>query len=313
MHVSKSNSDSSKRTSLLIAALFAFGIVVSILLWKLGTTKTDSTDAKTQYPQRIVSLTPSVTECLFALGCQDKIVGVSQFCNYPPEASKLPRMGGRINPNFERLLSLRPDLVIYQGNHQKVESFCRTYGIDAMKVEFKNIDSIFSDIKMIGQTLGAGQQAEQVIARINKTIEDIRQTLSSSEKVRVFFSLGRLSGSMSSLTTIGGDTFISELIELAGGENIFADLSQDYVEINKEALRRLDPDVIIDARPGENLSDKEISSLENDWSDMPGLSAVKNGNVRILTDTFLLMPTPRLTLTLDKIARVIHPEAFVDE
>jgi iron complex transport system substrate-binding protein len=293
--------------------LFAFGIVVSMLLWNVGATQSDNTSAKTKYPARIVSLTPSVTECIFALGCEDKLVGVSQFCNYPPEASKLPRMGGRINPNFEKLLSLRPDIVIYQGNHSKVESFCKTYNIDTMKVELRNFESIFSDIKMIGQKLGADQQAVKVVARIEKAIEDVQQKLAGTERPSVFFCLGRLSGSMTSLTTIGGGTFISELVDFAGGENIFADLTRDYVEINKEPLRQLDPDVIIEIRPGENLSDEDIASLEKDWGDMPGLSAVKNGNVYVLTDVFLLMPTPRLTLAIDELARVIHPEAFENE
>ena len=127
MHTSNSNSGYNKRMHLLMAALFAFGIIVSVALWKVGTVKTYSNRQTTQYPLRIVSLTPSVTECLFALGCQERIVGVTQFCNYPPQASQLPRLGGRINPNFERLLSLQPDLVIYQGNYQKVEQFCKTY------------------------------------------------------------------------------------------------------------------------------------------------------------------------------------------
>lgn len=296
-----------------MAALFAFGIIVSVALWQVGKVKTGSNPQTTQYPQRIVSLTPSVTECLFALGCQDKIVGVTQFCNYPPEAKSLPRLGGRVNPNFERLLSLRPDLVIYQGNYHKLESFCKSYDIQNMKLEFNNIDSIITDINILGQRLGAAENAEKVTSRINATIADIRQTLSGRKKVRVFFCLGRLSGSMSSLTTIGGRTFISEMIEIAGGENIFADLSRDYVEINKEALLERDADVIIEARPGEQLSDEDISRLKTNWAEMAGITAVKNGNVHILTDVFLLMPTPRITLTMEKLASVLHPEVFAHE
>lgn len=313
MNTSNSNSNYNRRMYLLMAALFAFGLIASVALWKLGANKTDGNRRKKQSSQRIVSLTPSVTECLFALGCGERIVGVTQFCNYPPEALSLPRLGGRINPNFERLLSLMPDLVIYQGNYQKVESFCKAYNIDSMKVDLNNIDSIITDIKIIGQRLGASEQAEQVTSQISRAIEDLQRMLSNRERPRVFFCLGRISGSMSSLTTIGGDTFISEMVGFAGGENIFADLSQDYVEINKEALLELDPDVIIDARPGEQLSHEDISSIEKDWGDLPGLTAVKNGNVHILTDEFLLMPTPRMILTLERLANVIHPEAFVDE
>jgi iron complex transport system substrate-binding protein len=222
-------------------------------------------------------------------------------------------LGGRINPNFERLLSLRPDLVIYQGNYHSVEAFFRTYNIKSMKVDLNNIESILNDIGVIGQRLGAGVRAEQVTAYINDAIENVRQRLSGRKKVRVFYCLGRLSGSMTSLTTIGGNTFISEMIGIAGGENIFAGLTQDYVEINKEALRQLDPDVIIEARPGEKLSGRDISRFKNDWADMPGLTAVKNGNIHILTDEFLLMPTPRLTMTIEKLANVIHPEAFAND
>lgn len=310
MPYSKSNSGFDKRMRLLIVVFFAFGIGVSVLLWNFGATKTDSTSVKTQFPQRIVSLTPSVTEIVFAMGCEDKLVGVTQFCNYPPEASLLPRLGGRINPNFERLLSLRPELVIYQGNHHKVESFCKTYNIATMKVDLNNVDSIIKDIETIGQRLDASAQAGQVIARISTSIENVRQAVAGRKKVSVFFCLGRLSGSMSSLTTTGGGTFISDLIGFAGGENIFGDLTLDYVEINKEALLELDPEVIIEVRAGEQLSDEDISLLQKDWGGMSGLDAVKNGNVHILTDVFLLMPTPRLTLAVDRLANVIHPEAF---
>ena len=313
MNISSSNRPDPKRMPLFIAALGIMGVCVSILFWKIDTRQQNVNRNQAKYPTRIISVSPSVTECLFALGCEDRIVGVTQFCNYPPEASSLPNLGGLINPNFERLLSLRPDIVIYQGYFNKVAGFCHSQKIKTLQVQVNDIETINSDIMVLGEKLGCQERAIEVVSQINITIENIKSRLAGMKKVKVFLCLGRLSGSMASLTTVGGDTFISEMVALAGGENIFADLSQDYAEINKEGLLERDPDVIIEVRPGEELGDDVVRSLEADWGDMGHLTAVKNGNVHILTEDYLLMPTPRLTMTLERLANVIHPEAFEDE
>ena len=302
-----------KKLSLSAFLLLSAGILISIALWKLDSARSQISKNETEYPCRIISLTPSVTESLFAIGCADKIVGVTRFCRYPRKATTLPNLGGLINPNFEKLLSLNPDMVIYQGHHTRIIQFCKTQKIKTLRLEFNNIETIISDIRLLGDTLGKQSQSQKVISRINKTIDEITAALSGRRKKRVFFCLSRLSGSMTNLTTIGPETFISEMVNLAGGENIFSDLPQDYAEINKEALLERQPEIIIEVRPGESLSVKDIESLKKDWSDMTGLSAAREKKVHILTESYLLMPTPRLTLTLDLLARTIHPEAFADE
>jgi len=305
----------------LILILFSAGALLSFLIYSEGennpresftSLKKDGQKPVGVFPQRIVCLAPSVAEAVFALGCGGRVVGVSSFCDYPPQAREKLNLGGYINPDFERLLAVQPDLVIIQGKFEKVVRFCRRNNIDLLQVEMSDIKTIEQDLRAIGATLGCGEQAEKLCDRINGQLKQIQLKLAGVKKKRVFLSLFRQPGSLKGLSTAGGNTFLSELIEIAGGENIFADVCQDYPTVSKESLIKRQPEVILEpCRQGE-LSAEQMNRSRLDWQILPALPAVKNGEIHFLKENDLLKPGPRVAQAAVLLAGILHPEVTID-
>ena len=248
----------------------------------------------TPVPQRIVSMAPNITETVFALGQGSRLVGVTDFCVYPPEAAKREKIGGFFNPNLEKLAALEPDLVLLQGRHQKVTRFCEVRGIRAVHVAMDSIATIYSGILDLGAVLGVSHKARSLCNTIKEKLEAVRERAARFPKRKVFISLGRSMGSMTSLYTVGGTSFLSEVLGIAGGENIFADVNQPYPEASKESLMVRAPDVILEMRPGDILSQEQRAELMSEWQAFHHLPAVVQGNIRIVTENFVLIPGPRV-------------------
>ncbi len=298
------------KTLIAFLLLTGIGTVISLLL-----DRTDSSETRpgpTGTPRRIICMSPAVTELVFALGCGEHVVGVSDFCTWPTDASKKDKIGGVFNPNLEKLLVLAPDLIIIQGRCEKVTQFCRKKNISLLQVEVSDIKTIYNDLNLLGRRLGRADQAARLCTEIRQALWEIKVKAAKHRKQRVFFSLGRTSGSLIGLTTVGGKTFLSELINIAGGDNIFADIGQPYPRISKEALLKRAPEIIIEAHPGLALNHEEQQRLTRDWQAFASLPAVQNGQIRFLTEEYLLIPGPRICQTARLLARCIHPEVFGD-
>jgi len=260
--------------------------------------------------RRIVCLAPSITETVFALGGGDRVVGVGDFTFWPAKAKELPKVGGFIDPNFERLLSLRPDLVIVQGRQDKVADFCRRQGIDFLRIERNDLPGVFEGIRDIGRKLGLEPRAWELEAELRRGLERISLEVSGRPRARVFLAIGRTAGTLSQLMTAGGASYLSQLVDVAGGDNIFADLKRDYPMISKESLVVRDPEVIIEAHPGEQLSEEARKAFLTDWRALPGVNAVREGRIVVLTQDHLLIAGPRLVESAQCLAEAIHPEVF---
>jgi len=285
------------------------GLVVCLALLTLC--PGDALDAQEARPEpilRAVSLGPNITETIFALGQGHCLVGVSDFDNFPPEARALPRVGGYVNPNFERLLALRPDLVLLHGKHDKVDAFCKDKGIRVVHVAMESVSSVFSAITQLGEVFQCSQRATRLSAAIGKDLEALRKTVSPYRRPRVFVSLWRSAGGLSGLGTAGKGSYVGELVEAAGGESIFGNVSIPYPEASKESLIKREPEVILELRPGEEISDAQKKALVSDWQVLRTVPAVQSGSIHILTNDFLLVPGPRMGSAVRAIARALHPE-----
>ncbi len=272
----------------------------------------NSTDRVT-IPQRIVCMSPSITEIVFALGGEDRVVGVSNFCLYPPQAKKKPKLGGFLNPNFEQLIALDPDLVIVQGVSEKITRFCQQEDIELLRVQVDDVESIRNDIEVLGRKLGCPERGKQLSFEISRALDDIKMRLAQCEPRKVFFSLYRTTGSMSGLTTVGADTFISELIGICGGENIFNDVGIRYPQISKESLLKRAPQIIIEPISTENLSPQYREQVIGDWRDFfAGFAGDSTEGPRIYlpASEALLIPGPRIVQAAAMLAKMIHPEVF---
>lgn len=261
-------------------------------------------------PQRIVCMSPSITEIVFALGGEDRVVGVSNFCLYPPAAKKKPRLGGFLNPNFEQLIALEPDLVIVQGVSEKITQFCQQENIELLKVQVDSVENICNDIEVLGRKLGCPERGKQLSFEISGALNDIKTRLAQRESRKVFFSLYRTTGSMSGLTTIGADTFVSELIGICGGENIFNDVAIRYPQISKESLLKRAPQIIIEPISTENLSPQYREQVIGDWRDFFTGVSVENQRIYLPRSEVLLIPGPRIVQAAAMLAKMIHPEVF---
>ena len=258
--------------------------------------------------RRIVSMAPNITETIFALGCGERLIAVTDFCIYPPEAKELPRVGGHFNPNLERLTVLHPDLVIVQGKHEKMERFCRQKGIPILHVRMDSLSSIYDGILELGRVLNCTERAQKLCAAIRTNLEQIREKTAGRSRKKVFVCLGRSPGSMASLYTAGGPSFVSEILQIAGGENIFSDVTQPYPEASKESLVKRAPEIIIETRPGENITDVQRRRIISEWNVLRGIPAVSNRRVYVLAEDFLLVPGPRVGAAARCLARTLHGE-----
>jgi iron complex transport system substrate-binding protein len=261
-------------------------------------------------PARIISLTPSTTEILHGVGAFERVVAVSDYCSYPPGVSKLPRVGGWNNPNMEQIASLRPDLVIFSdAQAQFVKDKVEAAGIKTLSVPSQTLEDAFTAITLVGRATGDEAAAERLLQQTRASVETIRLATARLPRRRVLCVVDRVPGTLRDLYTAGGDSFIAQLIRVAGGEPVSPPTREGWGKMQKEAVVALDPDVILDL-----MMQKEAGSLAEDtlavWKELPGLRAVRDGRVYPVRDETVLHPSQLVGDSARKFAELIHPEAF---
>lgn len=246
-------------------------------------------------PQRIVSLAPSVTETLFALGVGNKVMGVTTYCDYPPEALEKEKVGDTTRPNLERIISLGPDLVIVSTASQ-LEQFVsklEELNIPVYVSNPRNVEGVLLSINAIGEMVGASSRARELSADLRARLGAIESKVKTSGTKTVFFIL-----SSEPLFTVGGATFIDDLINRAGGRSISTEISGDYPQYSLESALASSPEVIFLAS-GADLPARLNSTR-----------AAQSGRVYHIDDNLLLRPGPRIVDGLEEMAARIHPESF---
>jgi iron complex transport system substrate-binding protein len=252
---------------------------------------------------RIISLTPSVTETLFALGLGTEVVGVSQYCDYPPQAQRLPKIGSFITPNLEEILALRPTLVIgllTSSDLREVRAL-QAMRVTTVMVEDGSVAAIETSIQKIGQATGQSRLAHELVARIPSRINEVEEKLAGIGPRRVLMVVGH-----QPLVAVGPGTYLDELLTLAHGRNIARLSGQSWPRLSLEYIVAVRPDVILDGQMG---TDPHAPSRF--WSRYPSIPAVREHRVLGYPEDPTLHPGPRVAQTLELLARMIHPEAFV--
>lgn len=262
------------------------------------------------YPQRIISMSPSITETLFALGVGNRVVGVTNFCSYPKEACARPKIGGLLNPSVETWITLKPDLIIHQDDSHKLRTNAENLGIPTLAVSMTRLQDIFKTIRTLGEVLGCEPDAQALIAKLQSGIKNHQTRLAGLPKKTTLLLLSEGSDPNGALYAAGRSTFLGELLELAGGENILTDPKTNYPKISKEFILRYSPEVIIEAGPTANLSSEERERKLKKWQRFPTLTAVKNKTIYFIGADYILIPGPRFLNILDHFARVLHPKAY---
>ncbi len=266
-------------------------------------------------PVRIVSLLPSHTEILYAIGAGEQMAGCTTNCNFPPEASKLKKVS-LTNPgsvSLETLVTMKPDLVLLGGEyHRGLAAQLTKLKIPALLFDPQSMAAVKNTIQRIATATGHSESGEQLIQKMDREIKSVQKQVKLHQKqgkLRVFYQVWD-----QPLMTAGPTSFIGELIQLAGGDNVFNDVELAYPQVNEESLIERNPDVILlpHAKKGPSSSAEAIRTLSerSGWKQM---NAVKNKRVYILEDDLVSRPGPRVVLGLQKIAQALYPEAFPEQ
>jgi iron complex transport system substrate-binding protein len=194
-----------------------------------------------------------------------------------------------------------------------VDAFCRKHGIRVVHVVMDSLASVFTAITQLGEVFECPERAADLSGAIRRDLEALRRKVSAYKHPRVFVCLWRSSGGLSGLGTAGKDSYVGEILEAAGGEGIFEDVAVPYPEVSKESLMKRQPEVILELRPGEEISHEQKRALVSDWQVLRTVPAVKSGKIHILTEDCLLVPGPRMALAAQAMARVLHPKMMGDE
>jgi len=247
-------------------------------------------------PQRIVSLAPSTTEALFAIGAGSLVVGVSRYCDYPPEARRLPKVGGFVDPSLEAILGLDPDLVVgarAPSNRGVVERLVAS-GIDVYFPPSESLRDVRAMLVGLGRRAHRTEQAARVLARIDRDLAEIARAVRGRPRPRVLFVIGR-----HPLAVAGPSSFAGELVELAGGVNVVR-RGGAYPTLGLERVLELAPDVVIESGHGE-------TGPAIDWTRLATVPAVRDHRIERVDDVRIIRPGPRIAGGVAALARVLHP------
>lgn len=288
------------------AALTAMMVLLGLGLAS-GATVTDEVGRKVEVqpkPARIISMAPNITEILFALGLADRIVGVSSYCNYPPEALKKEPIGGYINPSLEKVVSLRPDLVIgtADGELRPFVNKMASMGISVYITNPGTVDEVIRTIRHVGELTSSLSEALKLGRFMRQRIQGVEERVKGRPRPRVLHLL-----SFEPLMSSGKGSFVHDLIELAGGENIVKGLKARHPRISMEEVIAKDPQVIL--LSGMVLKDPG-GEQKHWWDRWKEISAVKSGRIHVIHPDIIHRPSPRIVDGLEAVAKAIHPEAY---
>jgi iron complex transport system substrate-binding protein len=255
-------------------------------------------------PQRVVSLAPSVTETLFALGFGSRLVGVTTYCDYPAAARRLPKIGGFINPSLEAIVDKRPDLVIgvRDSSHPVKTKEIENLGIKVVLISVTSLDDILNSFRSIARLLGNPEAGDRLVHKVTRQFEGVKKRVAPAPRRSTLLAVG-----LRPLVAVGGKNFVDELITLAGGENIAGNAAQPWLNLPDEYVVAKAPQVIIQAGMGS-----ERGTSAKYWGDLKSIPAVREGRVYSYPSDKILRPGPRVGEGLEEIARLVHPECFVE-
>jgi iron complex transport system substrate-binding protein len=260
-------------------------------------------------PQRIVSLSPSVTEILYGVGAWPQVIAVSQYCTYPDDVKNKPRVNGWDKTNLEQVMALKPDFVI---GVDAQEPFLRDrlngLGIRSLFVKSVTLAEVMTSIVEIGRATGHEKEGTDLSAKTQSEIDAVRNAVGSASRPRVLCVVDRVPGTIRDLYTATRGSYLDELIGIAGGLSIAPEAENGYGKITKEAVLTLNPEVIIDMVQGSKgkLGEDPLAV----WSELAEIRAVRDKRIYSMTDPSVIHPSQFVGRTAQVFARALHPESF---
>ncbi|MGQ9497151.1 MAG: ABC transporter substrate-binding protein [Desulfotomaculales bacterium] len=258
-------------------------------------------------PERIVSLAPSITEILFALGLEAQVVGVTDVCDYPPAAKQKEKIGSFADPSLEKIVALKPDLVLAADINQKVVDRLERLNVPAIVLKPRDVDGVLGNITLVGRATGRERQAADLVRELRARIDAVmsKVELFAAARPKVYYEVW-----YEPLCTAGPGTFIDDVIRLAGGVNVAADAPQPWPQYSLEVLLRKNPDVMLHSYGHDNTGHQTAEDIARrpGWS---GLNFVRHRRIYVIDADLITRPGPRLVKAVEAVAQMLHPEIFV--
>jgi iron complex transport system substrate-binding protein len=269
------------------------------------------TDPPIRRFSRIISLVPAATEMLYAIGAGPRVIAVSSYDTYPPDVKKLPNVGALLDPNVERILSLKPDMVIVYGSQMDLKQQLARAGIVIFDYRHAGLADIAATIRALGRKTGDGPSAESLALRIERGLDDIRRRVAGRPRPRTLLVFGRERLALRGVYASGGVGFLHDMLQAAGGANVFEDVKMQAVQATTEQILAKRPEVIIEARAANSAFPIGDRQAELDaWKTLASVPAVRNGRVLFLFDDRIVIPGPRVVEGTLAMAKALHPEVF---
>jgi cobalamin transport system substrate-binding protein len=281
------------------------GIAAAALLC-LGMERERSSRAAGAEAHRVISIIPATTEMLFAMGAGNRLVAVGSYDRFPAEVERLPRVGALLDPDVERILSMRPDLVILYGTQTELKTQLDRAHVPYFSYTHRGLADITETIRSIGARVGVEAGANSLAARLERRLADIRNRVAKRPRTKTLLVFGREKGSLAGIDASGGVGFLHDMLETAGGADALGDVRQQAVQMTTEMLLARAPEAIIELRYERGDTDNDMSA----WNTLASIPAVRNHRVYLLRGEEFVVPGPRVADATERMARTLHPEAF---
>lgn len=285
-------------------------VIMAATAWLFQPTGTAERASTAESPERIISLAPSITETLFALGLDNRITAVTDYCVYPKAAQDKPSIGGYLDPSLETLVALRPDLVILLRQHHRLAEQLNALGIATREVDNSRLPDILDSIRIIGESTGAETAARQLLDDIQSRIKAIEARVADLPRPEVLLSIANYNSGeqLNQVYVAGQQDFYNDLLEIAGGRNVYQYQHIAVPAVSREGLMRLNPEVIIDIFPGPDEHHQDLSKVRQRWQQLDSVQAIKNKRLHIIEADYATKPGPRVIDLLEDLAVMIHPQ-----
>ena len=261
-------------------------------------------------PGRIVSLVPADTEMIYAIGDGARVAAVSNYDHFPADVARLPRVGGLLDPSVERILAIKPDLVIvYATQTELIERLDRA-GIARFNYRHKALPDLLTTIRAIGERIGATAPADALASGMQRSLDEIRGKTAGLPHPATLLVFERDPSSLRNVYASGGYGFLHDMLEVAGGRNVFAGMAQQAVQASTEMLITSRPEVIVELVYGDSRKNVDLAAALRAWDALASVPAVRSHRIVALTGDEFVVPGPRVVDATRKLAHALHPDVF---
>ena len=250
---------------------------------------------------------PNVTEILFAIGAGPQVVAVSTYDVEPPEVRSLPTVGALVDPDTERIIAMKPDLVVTYGSQADLQTQLKATRIPFFDYRHGGLDHIMVTMRALGERTGHAAQAEKVARGLQASIDAVRKRVAGKPQPKVLLVFGREPGSLRNIYASAGRGFLHDMLDVAGGEDVLRDIDKESAQISTETILSRAPEVIIELNAANRLNDVDLKAVLDPWSTLSAVPAVRNKRVIILMGSGLTVPGPRVIEGIEKMAKALHP------